>query len=98
LKDRNAKPAAFDPAAYEEFLRLLAEGIPRCAAAQQVGIDQETVRLAVIVNPELDEAMRKAEADADAKVARALFEAAISGNVQAAKLYLEARQSKRWRR
>jgi hypothetical protein len=98
LKKRTTSQTEIDSAARNELLRLLSEGMPRAAAAQQAGVAQEVSRWAAIINPEIEEAMQKAEAEADGKVAQALFEAATSGNVQAAKLYLEARRTRRWRR
>jgi hypothetical protein len=76
---------------------LLADGVPRQIAAQQADVPRESVAWAHIMDPELEEAMRKAEGEAEGKVAQALFEAATSGNVAAAKLYLEGRQARRRR-
>jgi hypothetical protein len=84
-----------DPTAREEFLRLLAGGQTRHAAAEQAGLDPEVLRWVDILNPDLEEAMRKAEAEAEGKVALALFEAATSGNVPAAKAYLDMKAKRR---
>lgn len=97
-KAGNSTAGGIDLGAREELLRLLAEGQSRRAAAQQVGIEPEALRWAEIINPGWEQAMRRAEAEADSKVEQALFEAATSGNVPAAKLYLEVRRGRNWRK
>ena len=80
------------------WLDLLAEGQPRNAAAQQVGIPLRELRIALRFDATLEAEAEAREAEADGKVAQALFEAATSGNVPATKLWLEARQTGIWRK
>ena len=97
MNNRRTSRPKIEPTAREELLRLLADGMPRQIAAQHAGVPRDSVAWAHIMDSELEEAMRQAEAEAEGKVAQALFEAATSGNVAAAKLFLEGRQARRRR-
>ena len=77
----------------EELLALLRRGIRRGAAAEELGFDRAALGLYLEAKPEFAGRVVQAEADANELVEEALFQAAASGNVQAARLWLERRQS-----
>lgn len=83
-----------DDTAREEMLKLLTAGLTRSEAAAAAGIELEVVRLAHIASPDFEQAMTKAEAAASANAIQALWEAAKSGNVQAAKASLKIKGKK----
>lgn len=79
-----------------KYLENLREGMRRGAAAQDVGISRETARLAYNAEPEFAAAVEQAEMDANEEIEDALREAALSGNVTAAQVWLYNRVPDRW--
>lgn len=79
--------------AYLEHIRL-GEGLTR--SARKLGLDPKLFRDARKTNPEFDEMVRAAEAEAAEPVETALYLQALQGEPWAVKLWLERRSSERW--
>lgn len=80
---------AFTVAKRAEFLEHIREGMMRGAAADALELDRRGVRAFILKNPEFEKAVLDAELDATEHVQEALYQAAVSGNVAAAKTWLE---------
>jgi hypothetical protein len=80
-----------------EYLRLISEdGLGRCAAAHAVGISDRQVRHHAESHPEFVESRDLAEMEKHEKVADALFQTALAGNVVAQQVYLYNRCPEMW--
>jgi len=103
LSTRKSRPKANEPFAKfgtikrEKYLQRLAEGGRRYATAKEVGVSAELVRLYRKAFPEFSVAEEQAEMQANEQVEDALFQAAISGNVTAAQVWLYNRDPQRWK-
>jgi hypothetical protein len=78
------------------YLEALRGGARRGAAAVSVGITRQTVWMERTRNPEFAKAEEDAEMEANELVENALFQAAQSGNVTAAQVWLYNRMPERW--
>ena len=81
---------------YDEYLARLEEGDRPMVAARTVGLSAEALRTRRDRDPAFIVRERDAEAIGSEPVEAALREAAINGNVQAAKEWLERRSEDRW--
>lgn len=93
----SAKPYKFTARRREAFLALLRDGARRGAAADQVGVTRQTVRMAYQADPDFRAAVDQAEMDANEPVEDALYQAAIAGNVRAIEVWLYNRTGERWK-
>jgi DNA-directed RNA polymerase subunit N (RpoN/RPB10) len=73
-----------------EFLEKIREGVQRGAAAEELGLDRFETRRFIEGHPDFEERIQDAEEDALEHVKEAIYAAAVSGSVPAAKLWLEA--------
>jgi hypothetical protein len=73
----------------EEFLQHVREGLPRGSAADMIEFSRPKMRDLIEENPEWEKQVLDAEIDATEHVQEALYQAAISGSVAAAKTWLE---------
>lgn len=81
----------------KDYLELLADGKRRGSAAHEVGLDSKTIDRHIALDPAFMELREAAESRADDEVEESLFESARSGNVPAAKMWLEARRPNMWK-
>ena len=79
-----------------QFVKLLAEGLRRTAAAEQVGVAYSTIHRNLMRDETFAAAVDDAEMHIDDQVVDALFEAATSGNVPAATYWLNNRRPQEW--
>lgn len=84
---------------YDEVQRYLervrkGEGLNR--AARLIGVEPKQIREARKINPEFDDDVKLAEAEATDPVEKSLYGAAVNGEPWAVKLWLERRSSDRW--
>ena len=70
------------------------EGLNR--AARLIGVDPKAIREARKINPEFDDDILMAEAEATDPVEKSLYGAAVNGEPWAVKLWLERRSNDRW--
>lgn len=81
---------------YDTYLKYLEEGQRPSTAMRNAGLTPDTVRQRRDKDPAFIERERAAEAVAAELVEEALREAALNGNVQAAKEWLDKRSEERW--
>lgn len=81
---------------YDAYLLLLEEGQRPMVAARNVGLTAEALRTRRDRDPAFIQREKDAEAIGSEPVEAALREAALNGNVQAAKEWLERRSEDRW--
>ncbi len=97
---RERTPYKFDEVKREEYLKLLRLGEPRLIAAGKVGLDSKTPDRFAKRYSMFAEAVSRAEMEGSThrniSVENALYEAAISGNVTAAQVWLYNRSPERW--
>lgn len=77
-----------------EYLEHIRAGMRRGAAADAMGLNRRQVREYIEGDPEFEKAVLDGEVDATEHVEEALYQAAVSGNVSAAKTWLEMRGGK----
>jgi hypothetical protein len=77
-----------------EFLEHMRAGMRRGAAAEVLGLTRREVLDFIADNDEFELAVLDAEGMATEHVEEALYQAAVSGSVPAAKLWLELRKPK----
>lgn len=87
----------FDEARRAEFLELLRQGKRRRTACRLMGMSPNTMYAAIARDETFADEVRAAEDESDEEVENALREAAVSGNVIAAQVWLYNRQPGRWR-
>lgn len=73
----------------EEFLEHIRAGMRRGAASDVLELDRRKMRDYIEENADFEAAVLDAEIDATEHVQEALYQAAVSGNVAAAKAWLE---------
>lgn len=88
-------PKTFDPESRELFLAHLRAGMRRGAASELLGFERHEVDGYIADHPEFALQTVDAEKDACEHVEEALYQAAVSGNVVACKLWLERAESRR---
>lgn len=81
---------------YDTYLALLEEGQRPSTAARNAGLTADTLRQRRDRDPAFIEREKAAEAIGSEPVEEALRMAALNGNVQAAKEWLEKRSEERW--
>lgn len=81
----------------KQYLELLADGKQRGNAAHAIGIDSKTIDRHLASDPEFMELREQAECRSIDDVVEAIHGRGKSGNVSAAKLYLEAMRPEVWR-
>src|SRR5262245_27404217 len=79
----------FDAPKRAEYLSHIRNGMRRGAAAEQVGLPRHVVDGTLTQDPGFAAELRDAELDATEHVEEALYQAAMSGNVSAARIWLE---------
>lgn len=79
----------FTVAKQEEFLEHLRNGMRRGACAQLLGFTRMTIVNFIEDHPEFEKRVLDAEGQATEHVQEALYQAAVSGNVSAARAWLE---------
>lgn len=89
--------AKFDSIKRKRYLDLLADGNTRYNSAYAAGVSHELVRQYRMATPGWKEEEGFAEALANGKVANALFQAALDGNVTAIQVWLYNRASDQWK-
>ena len=90
---RNKPRKRFTLAPQLEFLTHLRAGMRRGAAAELLGFNRMTVMDFIEDHPEFEKKVLDAEGQANEHVEEALYQAAVSGNVAAARAWLELRPS-----
>lgn len=88
-----AKPK-FTKRRWPEFLTHLRNGMRPGAAAEVLGFPRQMVFDAIGENEDLAAAVADAEREATEHVEEALYQAAISGNVTACRMWLDLRKPK----
>jgi hypothetical protein len=83
------KRKRFTVALQEEFLDHLRQGMRRGATAQLLGFGRMTITNYIEDHPEFEKRVLDAESEATEHVQEALYQAAVSGNVSAARAWLE---------
>lgn len=81
---------------WEKFFKLIEKGARPSEACKQAGVTMNGYYTKMREDPEFKERMVQAEAIASEPIEEAVKEAAIGGNVQAQKLWLEKRSPDRW--
>lgn len=84
-----AKPEPFTEPLRTQYLQCIRDGMRRGAAADLIQLPRIAVREYIESHPEYQLLVEDAEADATEHVEEALYQAAISGNVPAARVWLE---------
>ena len=84
-------PQRFTVPLRDRFLKNVREGMRRGPAADEIGLPRILVRDFIAGNPDFERLVLDAETDANELVEEALFQAAISGNVSAARAWMELR-------
>lgn len=82
-------PRGFTKAKRDEYLAEIRQGTRRGAAAEMLGFERRAVLDFIDSDPGMRAAVEDAEREATELVEEALFQAAVSGSVPAAKLWLE---------
>jgi len=85
----------FSLALQQEFLHHLRQGMRRGAAAELLGFSRMTVIDYIEEHPDFEKKVLDAEGEANEHVEEALYQAAVSGNVAAARAWLELRPAPR---
>jgi hypothetical protein len=80
---------AFTKAKQDEYLENIRAGMQRGAAADVVGLDRIKVREFILTDKAFERLVLNAEVDATEHVREALYQSAVSGNVSAAKIWLD---------
>lgn len=75
----------------DEFIGHMRNGMRRGAAAEAMGLSRMAVMCFIADDDEFRAAVEDAEGQATEHVEEALYQAAVSGNVTAAKIWLERR-------
>lgn len=88
----------FDAAARAAYLAALREGVRRGAAARELGFDRHVADGYIAEHADFAAAVLDAETDATELVEEALFQSAVSGNVNAGRLWLERGESRKSQR
>jgi hypothetical protein len=86
----------FDARRRAKFLELVAQGVPRSAAARGCGVHRATVWRAMKNDEQFAAEVAYAEDLACDEVESALFQAAVNGNVVAQQVWLYNRRPDRW--
>jgi ethanolamine utilization cobalamin adenosyltransferase len=84
-----SQPKGFTKAKQEEYLLEIRQGTRRGAAAEILGFKRMDVLKYIDETPKFRAQVEDAEKEATELVEEALFQAAVSGNVSAAKTWLE---------
>lgn len=79
----------------ERFLQHIREGMRRGPAADQIGFDRIKIRDFIAADETFRKLVENAEIDATENVEEALYQAAISGSVPAAKAWIDLKGEKR---
>jgi hypothetical protein len=85
----------FSVAQQEEFLQHLRQGMRRGACAELLGFTRLTIITYIEDHPEFERRVIDAEGEANEHVEEALYQAAVSGNVSAARAWMELRGDRR---
>ncbi|MGH7744422.1 MAG: hypothetical protein ACREQ5_06310 [Candidatus Dormibacteria bacterium] len=78
------------------YLDLIRKGEGLSRAARRLNVDPRTMRDNRKMNPEFDEMVKMAEAEAAEPVEIKLYQAALDGEPWAVRMWLERRSSERW--
>jgi hypothetical protein len=89
--DSELKPA-FTRAQQEEFLEMLRDGMRRGAAAAALKLERRFVLDFIAENEVFEAEVLDAEGEATEHIEEAIYHAAISGSVAAAKLWMDLRK------
>lgn len=84
-----AKKKTFTKPLQEQYLDHLKNGMRRGAAAEVLGLPRKLVLDHIALHDDFEAKVIDAEAEATEHVEEALYQAAISGNVAAAKIWLD---------
>ena len=85
----------FTVALQEEYLVHLRQGMRRGATAELMGFSRLTLMNYIEDHPDFERRVLDAEGEASEHVEEALYQAAVSGNVSAARAWMELRPSRR---
>ena len=87
--------AKFTKAQREEYLDHLRRGMRPGAAAEHMGFERKAILDLIEEDEDLGAAVKDAEREATEHVEEALYQAAVSGNITAARIWLDLRKPKR---
>lgn len=79
-----------------EFFDLVSAGVPELNAALEVGWTPRQLK-ARMADPDFEELVQSAQAQADGRVEAVLYQMSLRGNFQAIQMWLYNRQKSRWR-
>jgi hypothetical protein len=85
----------FTGALQDEYLVHLRQGMRRGATAELMGFSRLTLMNYIEDHPDFERRVLDAEGEASEHVEEALYQAAVSGNVSAARAWMELRPSRR---
>jgi hypothetical protein len=91
---KKRKPT-FTKAKQEEFLEHMRQGMRRGAAAYAIGLERKLVLDFILDHEDFEARVLDAEGEATEHVEEAIYQAAVSGSVPAAKLWMDMRKPKR---
>jgi len=94
---KRGRPNKYDSIDLKQIGRLSLLGLTDKELADFLGIAESTLNKWKIEHPEFMETLKAGKDDADAKVARSLYNNAINGNVTAQIYWLKNRHPKKWR-
>jgi hypothetical protein len=89
-----ARPKGFTKAKQKKWLEHVRQGMRPGAAAESMGLDRDVVLDFAADDEEAKAALAKAEREAMEHVEEALYQAAVSGNVTAARIWIDHRKPK----
>lgn len=72
-----------------QVIALIRTGLGKGAAAREVGVSRETVRLEERADPDFASKVKDARAETMEQMAHAMFKEGLEGKVQAAKVWLD---------
>lgn len=88
------KPPRFTNAKRDEFLGHIRQGMRPGAAAEAMGFDRDRILDQIADEEKFSELVAKAEREANEHVEEALYQAAVSGNITACRMWLDLRKPK----
>lgn len=88
---------AFGTAEKRRVVRLVSQGKPLSAAAEQVGFSLATVRRHIAMDPDFANALDEANDVLDDRAEGVLYDRAMDGNMTALQMWLYNRRPERWR-
>jgi DNA-binding XRE family transcriptional regulator len=91
------RPTKYDPEYVEQVYRLSLLGMTDKELATHFDVDEKTINNWKKNHCDFFQSLKAGKAEADTRVAEALYQQAIGGNVTAAIFWLKNRQREKWR-